>query len=66
MPKQPEFRVREVTKFIVTGYINEGGRGRSDPIGSFENVTTANAVAEALALMYDGKHFPIEGTQSND
>lgn len=56
--KKPEFRVREVTRYIVTGY-NPANRG-SDPIGSFENARIANAVAEALALMYDGKHFPID------
>lgn len=57
MPKPPEFRVREVKRYIVTGH--NPRQGGSDPVGLFENARIANAVAEALALMYDGKHFPI-------
>ncbi len=58
MPKNPEFRVREVTRFIVTGY--NPRQGGSDPVGTFENPRIANEVAEALAQMYGGKAFPVE------
>jgi hypothetical protein len=52
--REVEYRVRPVTRFVVTRWYHEdqeGGRqnGGSEVCGEFENMQRANKVCEALA-----------------
>jgi hypothetical protein len=43
-----EYRVRPVTRYMVTRWFSEGVAGGVEPRGVFENAETAHAVAYAL------------------
>lgn len=43
-----EYRVRPVTRFIITRYHKDDHGAASEPIGFFESAWSANMVAKAL------------------
>jgi hypothetical protein len=61
MPKIHEFRVRAVTRYVVTEFVSYGGKHcGSRPLGQFEVLNHANDVAESMAKAYGGQAFPLD------
>lgn len=62
MPKTHEFRVREVKvkRYFVTEFLEDENGRTSEVVCENVPLGTANAIADALAAMYDAKAFQIE------
>ena len=62
MSKQIEYRVRPVTRYVVTRFYRESmpngnEQGGCEGCGEFDNMQRANTVAEALHKSEDGSTF---------
>lgn len=56
-----EYRVRPVTRYIVTRYEEDGRGAGSDPKGEFDNYETAYAVGYALCKEeHDRLGWPLD------
>ncbi|MCK9544762.1 MAG: hypothetical protein M0R03_22325 [Novosphingobium sp.] len=63
MEEVNEFRVRAVTRYVVTHYRQsaDGSSTSCSSIGNFDNLESANKVGESLATVIPGAKFtPIE------
>ncbi len=53
-PHKRQYKVRKVTRYLLTEHIDDGRNRGSSPIAFFDNAEVANDVAVALAKTYDG------------
>lgn len=50
-----EYKVRPVTRYIVTMYVNDENGGSSTQIGEFPNGNSADLIADALVALDKSK-----------
>lgn len=66
MPKLPEieYRVRPVTRFIVTRYGKDGGTGSSEQKGTFDDPDVAYDAAYSMCKVEHESHgWPLDDTR---